>query len=683
MKKINIESNITQFIHSGMILDFKQTQSGYMLRGISTGKHTFDNEFLPFNFNISGNCPGMLGADQGIYKNYVYDFKQYMAEEREDELIIGYRSELFGCSVVCNYEFVKDAAAFYCTMRLIAKRDLSVTDFYPVFPISNYSARDGENLELSYRRNKWQGEGQWFTRTLSELDFEEYSVHPPLNDFSIVNLGSQTTVNFYPSLILKNNSTGESVIIEGEPECSWKIGLSQWRSWSDSSKDTLLFYFSEAEERNLHSQILLKKGESLETPRILVAVGNSTDPLMKSVYMAKRSSENRFISSATVVYNDYMNGLWAQPDEKKEKPLIEAAAKLGCDYFVIDDGWQVSDGENFRHGDWTTDSTRFGEIGVKGMLDYIAECGMKPGLWLEPEVVGINSLPYREHTEWLLTVGDRPYGYESRYFLDYRNPEVRAYLTGIIKRLYGLGVRYIKLDYNCSYLEADGGQNALKENTRAIKAFYREIAQLFPDLVLENCASGAKRSENGFLREFDLQSVSDQEIFSLYPSVIIGSSVNSLPEKTGIWAMPQPMLFNDRLSGLTTTLTDEGVIFNLINGMMGVMTLGSMIDKLSERHAELVKSAIAIYKNVYNVIKDSYPEYPLGLTRIRSEQHALLWKNDREDILVLWATGDPVFKIEHAERYRQVFPATPDCVIEKGKITLCESICARIFVFNK
>lgn len=117
--------------------------------------------------------------------------------------------------------------------------------------------------------------------------------------------------------------------------------------------------------------------------------------------------------------------------------------------------------------------------------------------------------------------------------------------------------------------------------------------------------------------------------------------------------------------------------------MAGVMTLGSMIDKLSEKHITLVKSAIAIYKKLYGVIKNSYPEFPLGLTRIRSDRHALLWKNDREDVLFLWATGNPVFEIENAAGYRQVFPAAADCVITGDTITLSEDVCARIFVREK
>ena len=43
-----------------------------------------------------------------------------------------------------------------------------------------------------------------------------------------------------------------------------------------------------------------------------------------------------------VIFNDYMNCLWGDPTEAKELPLIEAAAKAGCEYFVIDAGWYAA-----------------------------------------------------------------------------------------------------------------------------------------------------------------------------------------------------------------------------------------------------------------------------------------------------------------------------------------------------
>src|SRR5208282_32797 len=44
-------------------------------------------------------------------------------------------------------------------------------------------------------------------------------------------------------------------------------------------------------------------------------------------------------SRCSVIFNDYMNCLQGNPTEAKELPLIDVAAKAGCEYYVIDAGW--------------------------------------------------------------------------------------------------------------------------------------------------------------------------------------------------------------------------------------------------------------------------------------------------------------------------------------------------------
>ena len=61
------------------------------------------------------------------------------------------------------------------------------------------------------------------------------------------------------------------------------------------------------------------------------------------------------------------------------------------------------------------------------------------------------------------------------------------------------------------------------EYTRAVRSFYRELREEFPDLILENCGSGGLRSDYGMLRIFDVQSTSDQEIAANYPSIVQGA----------------------------------------------------------------------------------------------------------------------------------------------------------------
>ena len=93
-----------------------------------------------------------------------------------------------------------------------------------------------------------------------------------------------------------------------------------------------------------------------------------------------------------VIFNDYMNCLEGDPTTAKEMPLIDAAAAAGCEYFVIDAGWYAELNENWwgSVGAWQPSKTRW-PGGLQLVLDRIRAKGMVPGLWLEPEVIGINS----------------------------------------------------------------------------------------------------------------------------------------------------------------------------------------------------------------------------------------------------------------------------------------------------
>ena len=92
-----------------------------------------------------------------------------------------------------------------------------------------------------------------------------------------------------------------------------------------------------------------------------------------------------------VIFNDYMNCLWADPTTAKELPLIDAAAKAGCDYFVIDAGWYSAGFWWDNVGEWKPSIERFPE-GLKWLMDHIRSKGMIPGVWLEIEVKMMSNL---------------------------------------------------------------------------------------------------------------------------------------------------------------------------------------------------------------------------------------------------------------------------------------------------
>ncbi len=675
-------SEFTIIGNEKIYLRFVRKENGLLLNSISTSGEDpvrYDG-FLPFVFCPVGASNGTNGGDVSAYKNGLGNFQMRSFQRLGDTLFVAYASEEYGARVECRFTFIENSGAVRVNATVYAEREFAFTDFYSILPLCHFEPTESDNYALSYRKNKWQGEGQWKTESLTALDFTDYYRHSPLNYFSVENYGSQTTSEYYPSLLLSQQESGERWLLEGIPQGSWSAALTQWRGHCQT-RGVLLFSFACTEERKLHSTVRLRAGESFRAASLVLCAGNRAESVFKALYAEKRTGTH-CVKKPTLLFNDYMNCLWAKPSWEKEKPLIDACEKLGAEYFIVDDGWFCYREEVGRRlGDWNTDGDALGGGGLRGLFDYIQAKGMKAGIWLEPEVVGDNSLPYRRYREWLLTVDGKPYGTPARYFLDFRKKEVKAYLTEKVRSLYDMGARYFKLDYNDSYFRADGGASltALQENYVEVKNFYRSLREEFPDALFENCASGAKRSDGGILSEFDLQSVSDQEEYWRYPSLLAGSLVNNPPERTGVWCMPYAVRFYRQNEADTPYPEREEIIFNLVNALTGVFTLSSRIDLLNERDLRLVAEGVKTYREIFPLLLKSYPAYPLGFTGVRSKRHALSFVNEEKELLYLWATGENEFVIPEAEKYAQIFPKEIDCKITKNTVTLPTTRSARIF----
>lgn len=673
--------------HEGLFLRLVKTKNGWFVNSISSEKNASITEegFLPFIVCVGDKSGGIFGAFSAVYKNNVGEFVQTHIQERPNEIKLVYESEVLSCQVESVYSFVPGAAAVYLKNTLIARQDNVVTDFFSVVPISAYRAEKNREYSLSYRRNRWQAEGQWYENSLQNLGFTDRCNHVPMNKFSIVNTGSQTTSEYYPCFIVENKKMHTKWFLENESDGNWFMELTEYHRW-EQKEGILLLSGGSVEERYLFSNRKLRKDEQLETPVSLIAVSDADTSLTESVYKAKRSVVLHKMRDAEVIFNDYMNCLWAKPDMTAELSLINRCAELGVKYYVIDDGWfNFKEDIGNRLGDWNTDADVFGEKGLQGILDLIYQKGMLPGVWLEGEVIGENSRIYQEHPDWTLSVNGESYGNRSRHFLDFRKLEPVKYLHDVIVKLYTMGVRYLKTDYNDSYLLADSESGNISigfsENYLRILNFYKEIKREFPDLVIECCASGGMREDEGILKYFNIQSISDQEEFMNYPSIICGCLMNNLPEKTGVWCMPYPVRHRQKSLPIDDipSPSREEIIFNLVNGLTGVFCLSSRIDKLDESGISIVKQCLSLHKEIYPVLQESYPVFPLGITRMEDKQHALKMEGGGTEYLWLWATGKKEFSIADAKEYEQIFPTEKDSVISCGKIVLKDNICARVF----
>lgn len=464
----------------------------------------------------------------------------------------------------------------------------------------------------------WQGEAQWTTFTPYQLGVYPVAKHAFSHiDKTISSIGSWSTHKYYPILIIEDKDAKKAWYFELEASASWSFELGVVRD--DNGVSCLSVDCTATSENNNGFYKTLNPDEGYETPSVLYGEAESFDEAVLELLKYKRKNSKR-LDELTVCFNDYMNCLWAMPTREKLIPLIDAAANVGAELFCIDDGWFIRNGDGTDFGDWIENDSLFGEGGFKSIIDYIKSKGLIPGIWLELETAFCYTSISKISPDAILTRCGLPIG-EERQFLNFGCKAVTDYLYARVKHLYDMGIRYIKNDYNHSTgVGCDGAgsfEAALIENNNNFFKFIDKLMADMPDLVIENCGSGAMRCDNGTLKHFHLQSTSDQEIFTNNPSIIRGMMACMPPEKMGIWSYPFPATYAYRLD-INSAYTEEyykemadgaQTIFNMCCAFFGIMTLSGHIEKCDEYNLSLIKKGIAAYKKDRDFILKAYPVF--------------------------------------------------------------------------
>jgi alpha-galactosidase len=496
-------------------------------------------------------------------------------------------------------------------------------------------------LRIHVALNSWMAEGQWHTLRPSEMGFVE-NERTSWSEAQAGSIGSWSTERYLPMAMVENLPLGLTWFWQIEHNGSWYWELSNV-SARDNNADDVYAYLGGPDDLHSAAWKSLKPGETYET--VPVAVGCVQGGFAEAVgaltryrrVACEKLRENN--SRCPVIFNDYMNCLWGDPTEEKELPLITAAAKAGCEYFVIDAGWYADIKEDWSPtiGSWQPSSSRWPH-GLKFVLDQIKRNGMIPGLWLEPEVAGAKSLLAQKPDNWFFVRHGKRVLKNSRYLLDFRNPEVRVYLDQVIARLVSeYGVGYIKMDYNVDSLQgtelsADSFGQGLLEHNRAHLAWLDNILSRYPDLVIENCGSGGGRMDYAMLSRLQIQSMTDQEDYLKLPAILVGVSAAVLPEQLAVWSYP-----------LTNSDADQAS-FNMVTAMMCRIHQSGHLDSLSPQAWPQVSEGIRIYKDILRKsLSNAIPFYPLGIPDVTDSQKpvALGMRSQSRTLLAVWRIDAP------------------------------------------
>ncbi|WP_258539842.1 glycoside hydrolase family 36 protein [Streptomyces ipomoeae] len=476
-------------------------------------------------------------------------------------------------------------------------------------------------LDVHRARNDWLAECRWYAEplrdTVADISVDVHQ-HDSRAALILTGRGSWPSDGHLPmGALTERGGAGRAWVWQVESPAGWRWDL------GERAHGTYLAVNGPTDAEH-QWRVRLAPGEEFTTVPAALALGSGFDAAMGALTSYRRAVRRPHPDheGLPVVFNDYMNTLMGDPTTEKLLPLIDAAADAGAEYFCIDSGWyddSVDGGWWDGVGEWLPSPRRFPDGGIRAVLDRIRERGMVPGLWLEPEVVGVRSpiaaeLPpeafFRRDGVRLTEQG--------RHQLDLRHPAARAHLDKTVDRIVGgWGVGYLKLDYNivvdpgtCAPGDIAPGAGLLG-HAHAYLDWLSGVLDRYPRLVIENCASGGMRMDAATLSTAQLQSTSDQQDPLRYPPIAAAAPTAVPPEQGAVWAYPQP------------EHDDTLITFVLGTALLGRVHLSGHLNRMSEHQLALVRDALATYKDIRGDLARAVPFWPLGLPGWTDEWPAL------------------------------------------------------------
>ena len=340
---------------------------------------------------------------------------------------------------------------------------------------------------------------------------------------------------------------------------------------------------------------VLQPGESFETPEAVMAF---SDTGFASLSKKMHTFVNNCIvpkqwqhKGRPILFNSW-EGCMFDFNHSRLVSLAKDAKALGCELFVLDDGWFGKRNDDTAGlGDYTVNKKKL-PFGLAGLGKKINSLGMEFGLWFEPESVNMDSDLYRAHPDWALTDSFEPLLSRHQLLLDLTRPEVRDYIVeNVGATLDSAPISYVKWDMN---------RHSVALGAKAhdyILGLYDVLRRIFaprPHILLESCASGGNRFDLGMLcfgpqawasdNTDPIERLTIQENLSyLYPQSTFGAHVSAAPHAQTLRNTPLATRGNVSFFGCLGYELDLGHLLKL--------------------EKEEIKAQIALYKRYREVFQ--------------------------------------------------------------------------------
>lgn len=249
-------------------------------------------------------------------------------------------------------------------------------------------------------------------------------------------------------------------------------------------------------------EVRLAPHATLRAPDVLAAVSrDGVNGVATKFHAAIRARGPGLGRSPRPVHLNTWEAMYFGHELSQLISLADAAADLGVERFVLDDGWfNGRDHDRRGLGDWHADKVKYPD-GLSPLVRHVTSLGMQFGLWVEPEMVNPDSDLYRAHPDWVLRVAGRPDATaRHQLVLDLSRSDVTDHLFTVLSDLLqSESISYLKWDHNRALTAAGNaaGTASYRQQIHCAYALLDRLRAAFPDVEIEACAAGGGRIDAG------------------------------------------------------------------------------------------------------------------------------------------------------------------------------------------
>ena len=312
---------------------------------------------------------------------------------------------------------------------------------------------------------------------------------------------------------------------------------------------------------------------SLESPEAVMTYSNAGFNMISHrmhKFIKKHIVRGKWANKMRPILINNWEATYFDLNEKKLLNLAKKAKELGIELFVMDDGWFGNRNDDSSSlGDWEVNKEKL-PAGLKGLADKINKLGLDFGIWVEPEMISVESSLYKKHPDWAIDVPMRSHSEgRNQRILDLANKEVCDFIIEKMSKVFSsANISYVKWDMNRVFsdvysraLEPEKQGEMKHRYVMGLYSIMGELTKRFPDILFEGCASGGNRFDLGILSYFPQIWASDNtdaicrakimKGYSYgYPQSVIGAHVSNCPNHQTLRNSPLMTRFNVSAFGL-------------------------------------------------------------------------------------------------------------------------------------